>query len=191
MILKHPVSLWDWHKIKKLYMSAFPLNERKPFKLIKQKAKGSETDVWMLEKDREFVGLAITMNADDMVLLDYFAIHEKMRGGGHGSEALKLLREKYAMKRFFLEIESVYEEAPDLEARKRRKMFYLRNGLTEIGIMAKLFGVNMELLGFDCKVSFEEYRGLYRKIYGTWAEKNVVKIEGLEIKKSIDNQENC
>lgn len=177
MILKAPASLWDWHKIKKLYMKAFPLNERKPFKLIKHKAAGSETDVWMLDEDGEFFGLAITMNAHDLVLLDYFAIHEKKRGGGYGSRALKVLQEQYAGKRFFLEIESVYEEAEDLEVRKRRKNFYLCNGLTEIGIMAKLFGVNMELLGFGCKVSFEEYRGLYRQIYGTWAEKNVIELK--------------
>lgn len=177
MILKAPGSLWDWHKIKKLYMKAFPLNERKPFKLIKQKAKGSMSDVWMLDEGGEFMGLAITMNVDDMVLLDYFAIHEKKRGSGYGSKALKLLQEKYAGKRFFLEIESVYEEAEDIAMRKRRKSFYLCNGLAEIGIMAKLFGVNMELLGFGCKVSFEEYRGLYRQIYGTWAEKNVIELK--------------
>ncbi|MBQ8596993.1 MAG: hypothetical protein IJ409_04305 [Lachnospiraceae bacterium] len=153
------------------------MNERKPFKMIKQKAAGSETDVWMLDEGGEFMGLAITMNANDLVLLDYFAIHEKKRGGGIGSRALKLLQEQYEGKRFFLEIESVYEEAEDLEMRKRRKNFYLRNGLTEIGIMAKLFGVNMELLGFGCKVSFAEYRGLYRQIYGTWAEKNVVELK--------------
>lgn len=185
MILKAPASLWDWHKIKKLYMKAFPLNERKPFKLIKQKAAGSETDVWMLDEGGEFLGLAITMNAEDLVLLDYFAIHEKKRSGGCGSRALKLLREQYTGKRFFLEIESVYEETPDLEARKRRKNFYLRNGLSEIGIMAKLFGVNMELMGFGCKISFEEYRGLYRKIYGTWAEKNVILLDEQE-KQNMD-----
>ena len=174
----------DWQKMKRLYRKAFPANERKPFGLIKQKAKGSESDVFMLCENGEFMGLAITMMAEDLVLLDYFAIHEKKRGSGFGSKALRLLREQYAGKRLFLEIESVYEKTDSLEemqTRKRRKSFYLQNGLTEVGVMAKLFGVNMELLGFDCKVTFEEYRGLYRKIYGTWAEKNVkesAKFEG-------------
>jgi hypothetical protein len=174
MILREPTSWLDWHKLKKLYKKAFPLNERKPFQMIKQKAAGSETDVWLLDEEGEFLGLAITMNIDDLVLLDYFAIHGKKRGTGYGSEALQLLREKYGDKRFFLEIESVYEEAADLEMRKKRKHFYLKNGLSEIGIMTRLFGVDMELLGFGCKVSFEEYRGMYRQIYGTWAEKNVL-----------------
>ena len=170
----------DWHKIKKLYMKAFPVSERKPFGLIKQKAKGSESDVFMLCEGGEFLGLAITMCAEDLVLLDYFAVHEKRRGSGCGSKALGLLRERYAGKRLFLEIESVYEKLDSLEemkTRKRRKHFYLQNGLTEIGVWARLFGVNMELLGFDCKVTFEEYRGLYRKIYGTWAEKNVIELD--------------
>ena len=178
MILKAPVSLWDWYKIKKLYRRAFPLNERKPFKLIKQKAKGSMSDVWMLDEDGEFLGLAITMNADDLVLLDYFAIHEKKRSVGCASNALKLLQDQYAGKRSSLEIERASEEAEDIARRKRRTNFYIRNGLAGIGIMAKLFGVNMELLGFGCKVSFEEDRGLYRRIYGTWAEKNVIELDG-------------
>ena len=47
-----------------------------------------------------------------------------------------------------------------------------------------LHKVNISLHAFeanDLKVTFEEYRGLYRKIYGTWAEKNVkasAKFEG-------------
>ena len=34
---------------------------------------------------------------------------------------------------------------------------------------ANLFGVNMELLGVNCQLSFEEYRDFYLNNYGRFA----------------------
>ncbi len=174
MIFKPASTYRDWKKIKQLYMEAFPACERKPFTVIKYKYHKKADDVWMLEENGEFVGLAITMNGLDMVLLDYFAIDEDKRGKGYGSKALKLLQEKYADYRFFLEIERTDVEADNLAERKRRKTFYLQNGMAEMNVYTILFGVEMELLGYHCDVSFEEYRRLYVSNYGRLAEKNVV-----------------
>lgn len=63
---------------------------------------------------------------------DYFAVDPAARGGGIGGEALGLLRERYAGRRFFLEIEALGEPdtPPEQETlRARRKAFYLRNGM--------------------------------------------------------------
>ena len=175
MNLKKAVSRRDWKRIKKLYMSAFPKCERKPFAIIRYKQYKRAADVWMLEDAGEFIGLAITMNGPDLVLLDYFAIDDTKRGKGYGSKALKLLQERYAGYRFFLEIERTDVEADNIEERKRRKSFYLQNGMTELKVHAVLFGVKMELLGYQCEVNFEEYRNLYVSNYGNLAKKNVVK----------------
>lgn len=174
MNLRTASSHKDWKKIKKLYMGAFPACERKPLPVIRYKQRKKAADVWMIEEDGEFAGLAITMNGSDMVLLDYFAIDDDKRGKGYGSRALQLLHEKYASYRFFLEIERTDVEADNLEERKRRKAFYLQNGMTETGIHVTLFGVDMELLSFGCDVSYEEYRHLYISNYGRLAEKNVL-----------------
>ncbi len=177
MKLKNVTTIFEWWKIKKLYKAAFPANERKPFALIKKKHAVGEADVWMLEEDGSFIGLAITMNVKDRVLLDYFAIHGKKRGQGYGSVALKLLQEHYRDTRFFLEIERVDVECDNLHDRKRRKAFYLANGMTELGVNCKVFGVDMELLGYQCDVSFEEYFEVYDSTYGPWASKNIIRTE--------------
>ena len=174
MNLRNASFLKDWKKIKKLYMSAFPKCERKPLSVIRYKQHKKVADVWVIEDADEFVGLAITMNGDDMVLLDYFAIDDVKRGKEYGSKALKMLQDKYAARRFFLEIERTDVEADNLAESKRRKAFYLRNDMSEMGVYAKLFGVDMELLGHHCNVSFEEYRNLYISNYGRLAEKNVL-----------------
>ena len=173
MNLKRVTTYKDWKKIKKLYMSAFPSSERKPLSIIRYKQLKKAADVWMIEEKCDFVGFAITMNGTDMVLLDYFAIDDGYRGMGYGSKALKLLQEMYADYRFFLEIERTDVEADNLEERKRRKAFYLQNDMAELNVYAILFGVEMELLGYHCEVSFEEYRNLYISNCGRIAQKNV------------------
>lgn len=173
MELKNVTSLRDWWKIRKLYMSAFPVYERKLLWLIWQKKRKGCTDVWAIKDKDEFLGFAITINGPDIVLLDYFAISNDKRGNGLGTLALKKLQEHYNTKRFFLEIESVFENVDDLESRIRRKQFYLKNNMKEMHIMVNLFGTKFELLAYNGKVSYEDYCLLYHTNYGEWATKQI------------------
>ena len=177
MQLKNVTSLRQWCRIKKLYRKAFPANERKPFGMIRQKHAQKKSDVWILDNRGEFIGFAITMNVGDRVLLDYFAIDAKKRGMGYGSEALNLLQEYYKDVRFFLEIERVDVEADNLADRQRRKAFYCNNGMVELGVKCRVFGVEMELLGYQCEVTFEEYYDIYYQLYGEWAARNIIKTD--------------
>ena len=47
--------------------------------------------------------------------------------------------------------------------------------MQELGVEVTLFGVDMELLGYNCGVNFDEYQGLYFDTYGNWAAKNVIR----------------
>lgn len=158
-----------YQRIGRLYESAFPECEKKAFfrMVHRQKQENRSVDMWYLEKNGDFAGLAITMNDKDLVLLDYFAIDTNCRGGGLGSEALRALQEQYRDRRFFLEIESIYGEADNQELRQRRRKFYLNNDMQPMGIMADVFGTEMELLGYgDCAMTFEEYTDIYAHVYG-------------------------
>ena len=170
----------DWKKIKQLYKTAFPRYERKPLWIVRMKNKKGEADIWVIEEEDSFAGFAITVNELDMVLLDYFAISEEKRSSGLGSKALKLLQEQYANKRFFLEIECEDESADNAAERVRRKSFYLRNGMSEIGVKANVYTVDMELLSFNCHVSFEDYEKLYHASYGNMIAGNIVEVKKCE-----------
>lgn len=176
MRLRTVASEAEWRMLELLYMEAFPDMERKPFEMIREKYCKKMTDVWVVEEAGEFSGLAITMNKDDLVLLDYFAICEEKRGQGLGGKSLRALQELYRGKRFFLEVESLDVLADNMEERRRRKRFYLKNGMRELGVNARLFGVEFELLGYGCEVSFEEYFSLYDEIYGKYASKFLEKL---------------
>lgn len=153
-------------RIEKLYLEAFPEDERKPFKVMLQKVAEGQMEMLALEKAGEFVGLAITIKHKDLVLLDYFAIENKWRGQGIGGEAIELLKQHYAEKRFLLEIEIIDEAAENNAERIRRKAFYLRHGMCEAKIYVCLFGVEMEVLTAQCEITFEEYYSVYADTFG-------------------------
>lgn len=170
-----PKGLRQWTHLFLLYFSAFPAEERKPFSMIVSMWKKGKTDIWCIQRDGGFSGLAITINSPDVILLDYLAVAKKCRSQGVGTAALRALREKYTGKGLFVEIESTLEPAPNLPQRKRRKRFYLSCGMAEMHTTAKLFGVNMELLGYDCRLNYDQYKAFYRENYNSWAAEHIEK----------------
>lgn len=171
--LTRPERFGRWLGLYRLYMEAFPRAERKPFSMIVRMYRRKKTDIWCVEADGRFSGLGITINGKDAILLDYFAIVKERRGEGVGTAALKALMEHYAGKGFFLEIESTREQVPEQALRRRRKRFYLSAGLQELHTTAKLFGVEMELLGKSCQMDFDRYKAFYRDNYSQWAADHV------------------
>ena len=152
--------------IEDLYLRAFPISERKPFSLMVQKQSEGTMELLSIEEDNVFLGLAIFAHDKDIVLLDYFAISDEMRGKGIGSRAIKALQKIYAGKRFVLEIETTKKPCRELEMRENRKAFYLRNGLHTMDFDVNLFGVEMEILSNAKCLNYEEYLDVYKNACG-------------------------
>lgn len=152
--------------IEDLYMRAFPASERKPFQMIIKKQAEGTMELLSIEEDNRFLGLAIFAHDKDIALLDYFAISDEIRGQGIGSRAVRALQKIYAGKRFVLEIETTKKPCSDLEMRKHRKAFYLRNGLHTMDFDVILFGVEMEMLSNADHLTYEEYLDVYKNACG-------------------------
>ncbi len=172
-----PKSLLEIMKIRLLYREAFPRCERKPFAIIMEMAKKGKTDLWYFEDEDGFAGLCATINGSDTILLDYLAVAKKRRGTGVGTSMLTNLFDHYKDYGVFLEIEALDPMAKNNAERIRRREFYLKTGLVPMGTYAKLFGVDMELLGKNCQLSFDEYRNFYLTNYGKFAYDNIAPIE--------------
>ena len=153
-------------KIEDLYLRAFPLSERKPFKMMIQKQTEGTMEILSIEEENSFLGLAIFAHDKDIALLDYFAISDEIRGQGIGSRAIRALQKIYAGKRFVLEIETTKKTCADLEMRKHRKAFYLRNGLHTMDFDVNLFGVEMEMLSNADHLNYDEYLDVYKNACG-------------------------
>lgn len=145
-------------KIKCLYKKAFPVAERKPFSRIVSQQKDGITEILAITKNEQYKGLIINVLYKDIVLLDYFAISEKFRGEGLGTETLNTFKERYPNKRLVLEIEIPEVNAPNNAQRLSRKNFYIRNGIKETNISnINADGVKLQTLVFDEPVTYDEY----------------------------------
>lgn len=169
---------FDSLKLKKLYRSSFPKAERKPFSIIKQMQKEGRGDLWVYEDSGKFLGFATTINGKDAILVDYLAVNPNARGGGIGSAILQDLRRHYGDDRLFLEIETITPLADNNEQRARRKTFYLKNGMKEVGVTANIFETDMELLSFGLTMTFDEYRSFYRDNYNSFAADHILPEKG-------------
>ena len=172
-----PKGFFQWAEIYKLYQKAFPASEKKPFAMIRKMHRKGATDVWRFTRDGKFAGLIITINGENHILLDYLAVDEKQRGTGIGPEILQRMRSHYAGKGVFLEIESVYEDCDNKAQRIQRKRFYEKSGMTSMEVFVWLFGVKMELMGFDCVLTYEQYHSFYRDNYNQWAADHIQQAE--------------
>ena len=169
IVLQKPQGTADWLRLHQLYIHAFPSNERKPFPVIRRMFREGKADIWCILADGKFSGLATTVNGDELVLIDYFAVAGKRRGKGIGKAAMECLLAMYPNRGVFLEIESPDRPGLDRDQRKKRKDFYLSCGFGELGVRAKVFGVSMELLGIGCEMDFQTYRRFYGFNMTPWA----------------------
>lgn len=152
-------------KVRALYEEAFPGSEKKPFRMILRGRKKGNYEILAIEEESSvFLGLAITMQYREMVLLDYFAIAPYARCAGTGSQALAALQRRYEGRKFLLEVESTVGVTDPGDYRLRRKAFYLRNGMEAADFLVSLFGVEMEIMTFQCEVTFEEYHEIFQHL---------------------------
>ena len=168
---------WEIPAIFALYRSAFPKEERKPFSRILKTARAGKADLWTIRTGGRFAGFAATVNSEELILLDYYAVKANLRGRGVGREALMALMEVYRDRGFFVEIESTFEDAPNALERERRKKFYVNCGMEPMGTGADVFGVRMELLGVRCFLDFEGYRSFYRDNYSSWVADHIREVQ--------------
>ena len=148
------------------YEEAFPAEEKKPLKMMEELAGQGKMELLGITEEGEFVGLAMNMLSGKAALLDYFAVAPDKRSGGYGSRAVRMLQERFAGKKYIFEIEKQDPVADNARDRKRRKEFYLRNGLKETGIFANVYHTDFELLTPDGSLDFQEYVDLLKDILG-------------------------
>ena len=174
--LEPPKGLADWWRLYRLYISAFPASERKPFSIIRNMYREGKGQILCIREGGRFCGMITTILSPELILVDYFAMDEKFRGKGFGTAALKTYLENCPDTGVFLEIESTRETGPGGEAREKRKQFYIHCGLEPLDVYADVFGVPMELMGRNCKLDFDDYYRFYRDQYSPWAAEHIRKL---------------
>lgn len=156
-----------------LYLEAFPESERKPFSLLQARAGEGKAELLSIRFEGAFAGLVITLLYQDYVLIDYLAVSTGYRNHGIGARVLDLIRERYAGRLIFLEIEE-----PRTEIQERRRNFYIRNNILPTGLAVELFGEDMLILSDGGRnVPFDDYAALLLYAVGPYT-KGKVKFRG-------------
>lgn len=155
----------DYGKISRLYITAFPADERAPIWLLTMKSGREGVDFWGLYADGEWIGLAYVVSEGSISYLFYFAVAEDMRGKGLGSKALQALKRKYAGKRFFLALEQLDKSAENFEERLKRRRFYLKNGLKPLDRTIREASVIYDVMGTG-NIEPEEYESMMKNYLG-------------------------
>ena len=156
----------DIGKIKALYNSAFPDDERAPFLMLALKSGRKGVDFWSVYSDGEWFGLAYAITEDDLTYLFYLAVSEEMRGKGLGSKAIRALMKKYCGNRFFLALEQLDKTAENYSERLERRRFYIKNGLEMFGQTIKEGNVTYDVMGVGGKPEPFEYVRMMKNYLG-------------------------
>ena len=149
-----------------LYDKAFPEQEKKPLQIMENLVADNRMEMLAMVDEDEFVGLAINLidTEQNRALLDYYAIVPEKRSGGYGSKGLEVLLDRFKNQKYIFEIETQDEKAENAEERKRRKDFYLRNGLKETGLFVNAYNTDFEILTPDGELTFWEYVDFLREV---------------------------
>lgn len=162
----------DIFSIYRIYVEAFPKEERMPFTNIFRK-ENKLIELISIKEENKIIGFFINMKYEDMILISFFAIKKEYRNNNAGGRALEQLKEIYKDKKILLEIEILDDKASNYDMRIRRKNFYKRHGFVSSNIFVDLFGVDLEVMCNNCNLSQEQYINLYENVIGKELSKDV------------------
>ena len=154
-------------KVKKLYKAAFPYDERFPLAFLKWKARRAEYDFCAVLDEGEFIGFTYTLESENFLYIIYLAVCEELRSKGYGSKILQGIKDKNPGRTITLCIEDMSKtDAPNYAQRLRRLKFYQSNGFGQLGMKINEVGVDLELLGTDNTVSYDEFMEMMKRFLG-------------------------
>lgn len=132
--------------IRKLYETAFPVEEQIPYEDLMILMDKMPLDFTAYYDDKEFIGFTIVYPRRTFNWFWYFAVCREWRGKGYGQQILSRLIEEYKDCMNILDMESPDQVCENLEQRKRRCAFYLRNGFRKTGVGKSFEGIDYTIL---------------------------------------------
>ena len=121
-------------QIKQLYETAFPEGEQIPWEDLLRLVGEMPLDFTAYYDGEDFIGFTIVYPRKSFNWYWYFAVRQELRGKGNGQRILTQLIEHYKGQTFVLDMESPTQVCDNIDQRKRRHDFYLRNGFRDTNV---------------------------------------------------------
>lgn len=157
--------------LRRLYETAFPVGEQIPYDDLVHLLDVMDIDYTAYYDDEMLVGLMMVLRLPRYNWAWYFAVQEELRGHGYGQAIFSAVLDKYRGKRpFIMDIESPNQpDAPNLEQRKRRHAFYLRNGMRDTGTCRSYNGITFTILSSsDEPFTLQDYEDIVAALRAAW-----------------------
>jgi len=151
----------DKNKIKEIYISSFPKDDRMPFWLMLFIAGRPGTDFLSFYDKDTLCGFTYMAVAENLTFILYFAVDKNNRSGGYGSHILEKIEAVHPGSKIILSIEICNEG--DIEQRLKRKKFYLKNGYSETGYIINFGKEDQEILVKNGEFDPAELEMFFRK----------------------------
>ena len=169
-------------KIRTLHALAFSGSERKSLSVYRSRQKDGKSDIWYFEENDKFVGYAIVTPGRKYVLVNYLAVDTSLRGQSKGSVMLKMLQYEYNGTSLIAEVDLEINPDNPHSKRSKRKLFYLKAGMKELGVTATYIDTDLEILGTpDCEMTFEDYYKFYAEAYNIYTASGIRHCKKTEI----------
>ena len=94
----------------------------------------------------QFIGFTIVYPRKSFNWYWYFAVREEIRGKGYGQRILTQLIEHYKGQTCVLDMESPTQVCENIDQRKRRHAFYLRNGFRDTNVYRTYNNITMTIM---------------------------------------------
>lgn len=152
----------DIDLVRTLYQASFPENERVPLWLLLQMAKKRCIDFLGFYDEGLFVGFMYVVTNEDLTLVLYLAVNDRIQSKGYGTRMLDHLEARCPGNRVILDIEEVNEASSNNEQRIKRRAFYVKNGFISAGFKVVERGVVCETLVKNGSCTPMEYEAVSR-----------------------------
>ena len=136
-------------KIMQLYETAFPEDEQIPWDDLMRLIWEMPLDFTAYYDGEDFIGFTIVYPRQSFNWFWYFAVREELRGKGYGQQILTQLIERYEGQPFVLDMESTTQVCDNLEERRKRQAFYLRNGFRDTNVYRTYNDITMTVMMRD------------------------------------------
>lgn len=151
----------DLARVKQLYESAFPANERRPFEALLSGFDG-QGELLALYHENGFAGFISLLTYADITHILYFAIVEPLRNQGLGSVALDTIKHLKPGQRLIADLEALLPDAPNHAQRLRRRTFYQRAGFVPSGVGYRWQEESYELMVFGGSLDKAAFLAFWR-----------------------------
>ena len=133
-------------QIRQLYETAFPEDEQIPWDDLMRLVNDMPLAFTAYYNDDAFVGFTILYPRKSYHWFWYFAVREDLRGKGYGQQILAQLLERYKGMNMVLDMESTTQKCENIDQRKRRHAFYLRNGFRDTNVYRSYNDITMTIM---------------------------------------------